>query len=388
MRVRTALMASQVALAILLTASGGLLLRSWIAVTRADQGYVARGLVGIEQHIWRSHTTDEARTTFARELVARLEEMPEVSAAAVATALPVAPSIGERDAGIRRDLTAPQWSMAAMAVTPGYFATVQTPIVQGRDFADFDDARGALVVLLSESAAARLFGADDPIGQRVLTESSQGALAREVIGVVRDTRFLSPESAPTPAFYVPHAQAPSGSIYVTVRSATASGSPVAAVQAVLRELLPGTSVSDVADIGAAQRALGAPRRFSMLLLSTFSAVALVLTAAGLFGLLAQLVRTRERELGVRLALGAWPSHLQRLMLGQALRITIVGVVIGLVIFLAVARALRGLVFGVGVLDPLSVAGAAALVVTIALIAAWWPARQATRVEPMQAMRAE
>ena len=222
----------------------------------------------------------------------------------------------------------------------------------------------------------------------MLTESSQGVLAREVIGVVRDTRFLSPEAAPTPAFYVPHAQAPSGSIYVTVRSATAASSPVAAVQTVLRELLPGTSVSDVVDIGAAQHALGAPRRFSMLLLSTFSAVALVLTAAGLFGLLAQLVRARERELGVRLALGAWPSHLQRLMLGQALRITIAGVLIGLVIFLAVARALRGLVYGVGVLDPLSVAGAAGLVAAIALVASWWPARQATRVEPMQAMRAE
>lgn len=388
-RVRSLLVGAQVSMAVLLLCAGGLLLRSWAQLTAADQGYTAAGVLAVEQHIWGRYRSPVPQATFARTITAQLEQRPEITAAAVASSLPLAPSVGGESAVLARPGQETELQARGTTVSPGFFATLQLHTVSGRVFTEQDDAGSEPVVVLTESAARRLFATGDPIDQTVLvTFDDADAQPRRVIGVVRDVRFGSMEQQASAGMFVPFAQAATGSMYIVARHQTSDAAGLAVLQAAIVEQLPGAAVNEHVALGALQHAASLPRRFAVLLLAAFSVLALLLTAVGLFGLLAQLVRMREHEIGVRLALGAWPAQMRRMLLRDGLGLTSAGVLIGLVTFGLGAGVLRGVLYGVPERDPITLVAVAATMLLVAAGSSWWPATQATRVDPMRVLRSD
>lgn len=388
-RFRALLVTTQVALAMLLLSSGGLLLRSWIQLSSVDQGYRAAGVVGIESHVWGAFPTPTARAEFGRELTTRLAQLPGVEAAAIATTLPLAPTIGREDIELRRTGTSDVVSAFTVVGTPGLLDVLGITLVKGRGFADTDDAAGERVVILGASAARRLFPDRDAVGETIeLADTPARSGPRRVIGVARDARFQSLERPAALTVYLPHAQEPSGSLYLTVRTTGSAPAALPALRRAVRELLPAAALNEVVLLEDETRRASTPRRFAALLVSSFSVVALVLTAVGVFGLLAQLVRLRQRELGVRLALGAWPAQLRRMVVREGLRLTGVGVGIGLALFVLGSGVLRSQLYEVPVRDPVTLGLVTLILLAAAACSSWWPGTLATRVDPMRSLRAE
>ncbi len=388
-RFRTALVTTQVALAVLLLASGGLLLRSWIALTATDQGYSAAGVLGIENHVWGSFRTPASQEAFGRALVERLSQLPGVEAAAVATELPLAPDIGGTEAEVRRPGAAESVTLHGLTVSPGYFDALAIGLVAGRLFATQDGPTSEPVAVVSRSAARRVFGEESPLDAYIELVAPGVPPARaRVVGVVADARYTAMDAPADASVYVPFAQLPTGSLYFVTRHRGDAAAAMASVQRAVRELIPVAALNETVLLEEIQRVAATPRRFALVLLLSFSFVAIVLTAVGLFGLLAQVVRLKERELGIRLALGAWPGQLRRMMLREGLRLAAIGTAGGLALFLLVSSTLRGVLYGVPARDPLTILGVATLMLTVAAASSWWPATLATRVEPLRALRGE
>ncbi len=388
-RFRSALVATQVALAVLLLASSGLLLRSWVSLTSSDQGYSAQGVLAIENHVWSIHRTPAAQEAFGRALVERLRAVPGVAAAAVATDLPLAPDIGGTEVELRRVDATEAITLHGLVVSPGYFDALGITRAAGRGFSEDDGSGSEPVVVLSRLAARRLFGEASPLDAYVdLLDNGAVQSRRRVVGVVADARFTAMEAANDASVYLPFAQSPTGSLYFVTRHRGEVTAALGAVQAAVRELLPSVALNETVQLESLQRDVSTPRRFALLLLLSFAAIAIVLTAVGLFGLLAQLVRVKERELGIRMALGAWPTQLRRMMLMEGLRLTALGTSAGLVVFVLISGGLRTVLYGVSARDPITIVGVALLMFAVATAASWWPALRATRVDPLRAMRAD
>ncbi len=279
-------------------------------------------------------------------------------------------------------------SVRAVVGTMGLFETLRIPILQGRGFGSEDRDTGEPVVVISRAAASILFPGEDPVGQMVSVAYAGEPLPRRIVGVAADVRFASPAEPAEPAVYMPHAQVPGGSLYLVARHRAATSAVAADIERAAVELLPGSALQDAVSIAALLDAAKAPRRFAMLLLTTFAAIALTLAALGLFGLLAQHVRERQAELGIRMAVGAWPNALRAMVVGEGLRLASAGVTVGLVLFLLGADLLRGVLYGVPAHDPVTLAAVVVVVLGVAVLASWWPAAQATKVDPIQALRRE
>ncbi len=387
-RIRMALVGIQVALAFLLLGSGGLLVRSWMAIQREDLGYQPEGLIAIEGHVWQFFPTEEAREAFGREAAEFLAARPGVSHAALTSSLPLAPGIGNEQARVNRPGSDVEVTMRAVIGTPGLLAATGVPVLQGRAFGPEDRSAGELVVILNQSAARLLFPDRSPLNQIVNVSYSAPPRARRVVGIVGDVRFGAPTAPPGPIVFLPHAQEPTGSLYLLTRhDAVGPGTIPDAIQAV-QELVPGSPVEGALDLGVALRTSMAPRRFAMVLMASFAAIALVLTAVGLFGLLVQGVRARRQELGLRIALGARPDSLRRMVIREGLLLTLAGLAAGVTAFLMMAGVLRTVIYGVPAQDAVTLAAVTALLLVVTVAASWWPARQATRADPLETLRGD
>lgn len=387
-RARQMLVGTQVALASMLLCAGGLLVRSWMTLRAEDQGYQSTGVVGHEAHVWQYFPTPAARIAFAEQATDRLRAVPGVQAAAILSSLPLAPDVGNDQSNVSRPGEGQNLTFYAVVGTPELFSALGVAVVEGRGISADDRAGGERVVVLSRSAATILFPGQDPVGRMIEVGYSGPPLPRRIIGVAPDVRYQSTSEPGGPVVYIPHPQAPTGSFYLVTRHTTVTPEAVAGVQQALRELVPGATLAEPVDLGALEYAAGGPRRFAVLLLTSFAAIALSLTAVGLFGLLAQGVRARRQELGVRMAVGAWPTKLRNMVLSEGLRLTSVGLMAGIGILLLASSVLRRVLYGVPVHDPLTLIGVVILVLAVATAASWWPALQATRVDPIQALRRE
>lgn len=387
-RLRTVLTAAQIAISVMLLCSGGLLLRSWSQLMATEQGYDASGVVGVEQHFWHLRRSDAEREAAGRAMESRLKQTPGIAAAGVASSLPLAAEIGSTEAFVQRPGFDDGQQLYAVVASPGFFDALRVPALQGRVFNEFDGLSGEPVAVISAAAARRYFGDLDPVGQTLLIGNSPAnAAARRVVGVVPDLRYTSMETAGRPAVYVPHAQSPTASVFVIARGATRGGAALAAVSEAMEQELGPVPSNESVTLESLQRAASLPRRFSLMLLATFAVVAVVLTMLGLFGQLMQVVGARQHEIGVRLALGALPARVRRMLLAEGLRLAAVGAAIGIAAFLAASRVLSRFAFGVAPRDPLTVAAVAAAILLVAMLASWIPASRATRVSPMRALRA-
>lgn len=388
-RTRFLLVGAQVALAAVLLGVGGLLVRSWLTLQAEDLGYRVEGVVAIENHAaWRFHPTPAARVNFGWQAAGHLANRPGVDAAALVSSLPLAGRIGNEQARVLRPDAEVELSVRAVVGTPGVFETLRIPIVQGRGFGPDDRDTGEFVVVVSQATAAAAFPGEDPIGRMIAVSYSGPPIPRRIVGVAADVRFESPAEPAGLAVYLPHAQAPVGSLYYVTRHRAVTAASIATMQQAMVELLPGSALEDAVNLEALLRAATAPRRFAMLLLTAFAAIALALTAVGLFGLLAQTVRARQQELGIRLAVGAWPTALRNMVVREGVWLAGGGLVAGLGLLLLGSGALRNILYGVPAHDPVTIAVVAIVILTIACLASWWPALQATRVDPIRALRRE
>lgn len=387
-QLRLGLVATQVALASLLLGAGGLLVRSWLALQKEDQGYRAEGLVAIESHLWQYFPTPAARVAFAEHAVTSLSARPGVADAALISSLPLAPGIGNEQARVSRPGLEQDLATRAVVGTPRLFAVTGMSVVRGRGFEPGDRGDSEMVVVLSQAAAEMLFAGSDPVGEMLFVSYGGPPVSRRIVGVVGDARYTSPAEPAEPAVYLPHAQAPTGSVYLVTRHTAIGTTTIPDALAALRELVPGASLDGAIDLGVLLRSTMAPRRFAMLLLGAFAAVALGLTAVGLFGVLAQGVRARRQELGIRLAVGAWPGAVRNMVLREGLMVTGQGVAAGLAALLLLSGLLRQVLYGVPVHDPTTLIGVVVIVLGVATFASWGPALLATRVDPIQVLRRE
>jgi putative ABC transport system permease protein len=385
-----ALFVAEAAVALVLVTGAGLLIRSLAGLVSVDPGFDPQGVMVVPIALPASRYAEPARQArFYRELLERVRGLPGVKAAAAVSDLPLAGVVrfvffcpeGHACQGIGKDPVIVQ-----RQVTPGYFETLRTPVVRGRVFAATDTASSAPVVIVNQATARRYWPGADPIGKHLA--NSRDRVEREVVGVVADAKVGALDAPDVEEMDLPLAQSPRPSMTLLVR-ADSEGLPLAA--AVRREIarLDGdVAVPHAQSMGEVVAASIAQRRLVMRVVAAFATLALLLAAVGIYGVMSFSVAGRVRELGVRMALGARPRDVLRLLLREGLGLTLAGVALGLVSSLALTRVLAGLLFGVSAADPLTFASAAVVLTASALAACWVPAVRGMRLQPIRALRHE
>ncbi|MFW6078570.1 MAG: ABC transporter permease [Gemmatimonadota bacterium] len=390
-RLRAGLVVAEMALAVVLVCGAGLLLRSFVQLQGIDPGFRTERLIGFELALPEARYEGSDRVVaFYDELADRLEALPGVSAAGYALTPPVGGGGWSTTMRIEGrpvpESEAP--SVAFNVVSPGYFATLGTPVLRGREFDARDDADAPGVVLINRTAAERFWPGEDPVGRRINAGPNPDAPYATIAGVVDDVREGPLEREAGPTLYFPHAQEAFRSVAVIART----GTDPAAVLPSVRDAVAGLDPElPLLGLGTAEEQLSgavAGPRFNMVILGTLAALALLLACIGIYGVLAYMVGRRTREIGVRIALGADRRDVVGLVVRDGLRLTALGLAIGLAGAVALGRLLSSLLFDVGPTDPATFAVVAGLVTITALAATWVPARRATRVDPIVALREE
>lgn len=393
LRARSALLVAEVALALVLAIASGLLVRSFVRLARVDAGFNPDRALTFELTLpSASYATEERIVALYSDVLDRLRALPGVESAGIAETVPMG-GAGE-GTGLRipdrptTDDNARPFANYTIA-SPGYFAAVGTPVLQGRVFADTDTATSLPVAIVSAAMARKFWPGQNPIGRQVGVPIRPYDMT--VVGVVADVKHVSLREEPAPEIYVPYTQKPWPSMqtmHVIVRTRTAPASITAAVRNAIREIDPHLPLARVAALETfVDEALAQPR-FSVLLVGGFGIVSLLLACVGLYGAVSYSVASRTRELGVRVALGASPRRVFGLVLGQCVRITVLGIAIGLGIALLALRVMEGFLYGIEPTDPATFAALSALLLAVALLAGYVPARRAMRVDPLVAMRVE
>lgn len=393
---RGALVVMQTALALVLIAASGLMVRSLLRLHEVRPGFDPHGIVAIDVGLSSTHDkTYEQAAAFWHSFESRVEALPDVGAAGAVSALPLSGHGGCATLNVEAHPLAPREEppcvMYALA-TPGYFQTMRIAL-RGRA-PTWGEVEGHVAgVVVSGSLAARLWPNEEAMGQGLSAGSTPPFF--HVVGATGDVRMLGMDQPPTEIVYYPIVPVkgnglwgPGGSLTLVAR--VRRGSPTALVpeiRRVLRDLDPAAPVGDVRTMDAVMAHSMARTTFMMLLLGVAAAMALVLSAVGMYGVLSYVVGQRRGEMGIRLALGASGRQVTRLVVWESARLAALGIAIGLAGALAATRAMRSLLFDVSPTDPLTLGAVAALLLAIAMVAAWLPARRAGRVDPVEALRA-
>ncbi|HEX2189801.1 MAG TPA: ABC transporter permease [Longimicrobiaceae bacterium] len=392
-RTRNALVVAEMALAVVLLAGAGLLIRSFAVLQGVDPGFRTESALSFNVSLPQAAYDEGARGAFYDGLLERLEGLPGVRSAAAVSDLPMGNSATFLTFEVEgREPPEPGREPASqiLRATAGYFRTMEIPVVRGREFTADDRAGSPGVVVLNQAAAREFFPGEDPLGRRILLSLGPDttAVPWEVVGVAGDVRQFGVDAEVQSAMYFPQAQAPVGGMGVVVRTTVPPASLAAAVRREVAAMDPNLPLNDLQPLERLAADSMSQPRFYMLLLSLFAGVALALAAIGIFGVISYGVAQRTREIGVRMALGAEPSSVLRIVVGGALGLAGIGVGVGVLGALAGTRLLSGLLFGVAATDPPTYVGVAVLLLAVAALASWLPARAAVRVDPMTALRAD
>ncbi len=270
-------------------------------------------------------------------------------------------------------------------ISPSCFHALRIPFISGRNFTPYDDGSAPRVAIVNEIFARRYFGQGDPVGHRI--RILDGSLY-SIIGVVRSTRHLPLTTPPSPEFFVPYLQPPYFSMMLIVRATSDPASLAAAVRSKVQEVDPNQAVFDVATMEERFSHAVAPQRFNALVLGIFAGVALILAGVGVYGVMAYSVARRTHEIGIRRALGAQQQDVMKVVLRRGAALALAGITLGLAGALALTRFLSNLLYGVTVRDPRTYVAVSLTLAVVALMANYFPARRATKVDPMVALRHE
>ena len=393
-RFRNVLIVGEVALCVVLLAGAGLLFRSFLHLQSVDAGFVAQQVLTARLSPSGTNFTDNAAyVNFYTRVIEKVSALPGVQDAGIINTLPLAkgPTAGFRVEG-RPFITPDKWPGGNnRSVSPNYFRAMSIPIVQGRAFNEHDKEGATRVLIINQALAQEVFPGENPIGKRVTfgnTDANDQPVWWEIVGLAANVRSLELREEPVSEFYFPAFQNPFADNSLVIRSSVEPGGLAASVRQIVAEVDKTVPVSSVHTMDhIVSRSIMQPR-FNLFLLSLFGTVAMLLSAAGIYGVTAYTVAQRTHELGIRIALGAQVSDVLRMILGQGMAVIGVGLVLGLIAAFALMRLLRSLLFGVGENDPITFGAITLVLLLVALLACYIPARRATKVDPLVALRFE
>jgi putative ABC transport system permease protein len=387
---RSALVISEIALALVVLTGAGLLVQSFARVLSTDPGFKSENLM--TGFVWlssaRYEKADSCRA-FLKDMVARLEALPGVDGVAVCNDMPVVgtdttsnPTIEGRPPFSAED----QVLVGRHVINARYFEAMGIPLLKGRAFTERDREKSSPVLIINEAMARSLFPDDDPIGKRVRFGASDEW--REIVGVAGDVKWDGLQQSAGLHSYAPHLQEPWPYMNLAVRSKLDSSSLIAAVRREIQAIDPALPVSSVRMMDEVIAETIAPRRFSMMLFSSFSVVALLLVAVGIYGVMSYSVSQRAHEMGIRMALGASRRDVMKIVVRHAMSLAVAGIAAGTAAALGATQLMESMLFEVEATDPMTFILVAVLLALVAFASCYIPARRATRVDPMTALRYE
>jgi putative ABC transport system permease protein len=393
-RMRSALIVSQIAFSFILQIGAGLMLRSLVNMMEVDPGFTPQRVLAMKIHYnWSKYAGADALSEAGTKLLDRIESEPGVLSAAVSSVYPLEPTLitgGPNSGSFQiqgRTMTPGEAPPIAnvISVSSDYFRSLGIPLREGRAFAKTDGPKDPNVLIINEAMKRQLFSNEDPLGKRISFDD--GKTWREIVGVVGDVREFGFDHAPSGDVYAPLAQSPNIGTLI-VRTAAAPAGMAQRITRAIHDVDPQTAVTDVMTLEQARSESMASPRLTAILLGLFAGLALMIAAAGIGGIMALTVSQCVHEIGIRLALGAQPTGILRMVLGQGLLLAFAGVAIGICGALGLTRLVKSLLFEVAPTDPFTFAGVAAVLIAAACAASYWPARRAASIDPIVALRCE
>jgi predicted permease len=398
-RFRRAMVVTEIALALVLVVGAGLLIQSFARLRGVDAGFDPDGVLTMQLALPPSTYAEKGQVwAFYRQALDRVRALPGVKAAGAVRALPMTGPVG--DWGLRvegRPAPGPHEEGIAgdwQVVTPDYFRTLGIRLVRGRLLTEADDDRAVPAILVNEELAKRAWPDGEAVGRRLMLGGTVDSVWRTVVGVVADVRQQGLDAAIRPELYLPHAQWPAGdgtpqrNMALVVRGNGDVTALAGAIRREIRRIDSNLPVSDVRTMNAVVGSWAAERRLTTLVLGAFALVALALAAVGIYAVMAYAVVRRTHEIGIRMALGAAERDVLGMVVGQGVALALIGVAVGLAAALALTRLMSSMLYEVSATDPATFAGLALLLAAVAVAATYVPARRATRVDPMVALRSE
>ncbi|MFZ0924718.1 MAG: FtsX-like permease family protein, partial [Candidatus Acidiferrales bacterium] len=385
---RGVLVMIQVALSLIALVGGGLFVHSLRNAEQINPGFEVKHDITVLLDPSAAHYAQPQAEALYRDVVQRLDAMPMVASASIADSPPLGGSFQWTTFTDGVDMTDPRNGRltAVIATAPGYFSTCGMSFLEGRPFTDADDATSAMVAIVNKTAADAFWPGQDPVGKHLHFITTTWTVT--VVGEVNTVKYASLGESPQAIIYWPLKQHYSESVFLFVRS---KGDPIKLIptmRSMMHSLAPSIPLLDVETIEQTlDESLTAPRMGAELL-GTFGLLALILAAIGTYGVMSYSVIQRTNEIGIRIALGAQPANVLRLILSNGMAMVVAGVVVGLGLSVLLAKSMKSLLFGIGMFDPASFLSTAALLILVALGACWIPARRAMRVDPMVALRYE
>jgi putative ABC transport system permease protein len=392
-RLRHVLITAEIALSLVLVIGAGLLIKSFVRLTSVNPGFRPQHLITARISLPETqYRDDHLVTAFFHDLLERTRAVPGVQSASVVSRLPLTGGPGGDPFSIEGrpyDATGSTPQVANQQIVGAdYFRTMQIPLLAGRVFAGRESQP---VAVINQTMARGFWPAapSDAIGRRIVLGAPRpGAAWLTIVGIVGDVRNSTLDAQPLPQMYVPVERAPARSMALVIRTAGDPESVIAGVRAQILAFVPSLPLYDVKTMAERASATVAQPRFQTLLLGLFAALALALAAVGIYGVIAQSVVHRTPEIGIRMALGAQPVSVLKLVLREGLMVGLAGLAVGLAATLAVVRLLSGLLYDVPAFDPATFLGASLLLMAVVLAACYFPARRASRLDPMIALRWE
>ena len=386
-RLRSALIVAQLALSLILLVGAGLFVRAMVRAGTLDVGFDQRNVEVTSFDFGLAHLEGARAQAFVNELGGRAAALPGVERVALAADLPLdggRMGFGSVSVAGRTPPSKHGWNVGWNAVTPGYLAVLRIPIVRGRDFTGADHDSTQRVAIIDETLAGWLWPGQDAIGR---TFDNNGT-AITVIGLARNAKYESFDESGVGMIYIPLAQVPTGRVSLLVRMRPGAASPAAAIRAIAATIAPTLPVVSQRWLVDYASLLLLPQRIAAAVAGPLGAVALLLAILGIYGVTSFTVARRTREIGVRMALGARGEEVERMVVGEGVRLAAIAIAIGGVVAGLAAGLLSRMLYGLPALDPIAFGGAAGLLVIAALAASWLPARRAARIEPTIALRTE
>ena len=387
---RTVLIVVETALALVLLTAGGLMLKSVARLQATELGFDPDGLLSIRVAL-PSPKYDGARAPqFLAELLSRLQSRGQLGAVAIGSCAPVQGGCNMTSATFpdRPSTHGGKPAVGVLWASPSYFDTLGIRLVRGRVFSDHDRVGQPKVVVINETAARALWPGEDPLGQRIAVGQGGFQDGAEVVGIVSDVRYASVDRPSTPDVYLPLLQSRRAASVIFVRSSAAAAAAVPLVRAEVQALDADLPLTDIRSMTQRVNEATWQTRISAWLLGTFAMVGLVLVAIGVYGVISQAVQQRTREIGVRLAIGANRADIFRLIIGRAFVVALIGIAVGLAAAVPSMRLLTALLYEVRPADPWVFAPLALVLLAVSLLAAYVPARWATRLDPLRTLRME
>jgi putative ABC transport system permease protein len=395
LRVRNLLVITEIALAQVLLIGAGLLIMSFLRLQAVEPGFNPSNLLTARLSLSVAKYSDQKKKlAFYNQLLERLQAVPGVRSAALVMNLPLSGSNMNRGFLVEgRPEPGPDENVTVdyQVITPGYFQTMEIPLERGRSFTDRDTEGAPRVAIINEIMARKYFPGEDPLGKRIaFGDPTKEDAWRTIVGISGNVRHQSTSEPAFPGAYTPSAQDRESwpRVALVVRT---SGDPSGLAAAVRREMMaidPGQPISNMQTMEQLMASSIKRPRFIMMLLGLLASIALALALVGIYGLMSYSITERTHEIGIRMALGAQARDVLRMVVGQGLKLIVIGIALGLTGAFALTRIMRSLLYGVSAIDPVTFAGVSLLLSVIALLACYIPARRATRVDPMEALRYE